>query len=58
MFLPEQLNPSPEKPVLQAQINEPMMLIHSALMSQTGTEALHSSTSKQKVVKISWNIDH
>ena len=53
MFLPEQLNPFPEKPVLQAQMNEPMMLIQLALMSQTGTEALHSSASKQEVEKIS-----
>ena len=50
-FLPEQLNPSPEKPVLQAQINEPMVLTHLALTSQTGTEALHSSASKQEVEK-------
>jgi len=48
-ILPEQLNPSPEKPVLQAQINEPMVLIHLALTSQTGTEILHSSASKLEV---------
>lgn len=44
--LPEHLSPSPEKPVLQTQVNEPMVLIHLALTSQTGTEALHSSMSK------------
>ena len=48
-ILPEHLNPSPEKPVLQAQINEPMVLIHLALTSQTGTEILHSSASKLEV---------
>ena len=51
MFLPEQLNPSPEKPVLHAQVKELMMLIHLALTSQTGTEAWHSSTSKQEIDK-------
>ena len=49
--LPEHLSPSPEKPVLQTQVNEPMVLIHLALTSQTGTEALHSSASKQEVGK-------
>ena len=44
--LPEHLSPSPKKPVLQTQVNEPMVLIHLALTSQTGTEALHSSMSK------------
>lgn len=44
--LPEHLSPSPEKPVLQTQVNEPMVLIHLASTSQTGTEALHSSMSK------------
>jgi len=52
MFLPEQLKPSPEKPVLQTQLNEPMVLIHLALTSQTGTEASHSSASEQRYHRI------
>ena len=56
VFLPEQVNPSPEKPVLQAQINEPMVLIQLALTSQTGTEALHSSASKKERITITERI--
>ena len=45
-FLPVQLKPSPLKPVLQVQMNEPAVFWQLALASHKGTEALHSSTSE------------
>ena len=47
--LPEHLSPSPEKPVLQTQVNEPMVLIHLALRSHIRALALHSSMSGEKI---------
>ena len=33
--LPEQLLPSPDHPVLQSQVNEPTLFLHSAFPSQS-----------------------
>ena len=46
--------PSPKKPTLHVQEKDPRVFVHWALTSQTGEEAVHSSTSKQKQGKAKW----
>ena len=50
LLLPEQLNPSPENPLLQVQVYDPFVLLHVALRLQLlapGEE--HSSISTIKI---------
>ena len=47
-FLPVQETPFPEYPSLQAQLKDPTVLLHCALVSQSSVESVQSSTSKIK----------
>jgi len=42
-----QVTPSPVKPLLHAQVNEPDVLVHIALGEQLSVLAAHSSMSEQ-----------
>ena len=54
--LPWQVFPSPLYPALQVQIYDPRVLEQLALLSHTGEEALHSSTSEKRtdIPKLLW----
>ena len=51
-FLPSQLTPSPEYPVLQVHVKERLVLVQYASSWQLCSPALHSSTNQQ--VKVSY----
>jgi len=44
-YLPAQVIPSPEYPVLQAQVKLPGVLVQAALVSHVSVIAVHSSSS-------------
>ena len=46
-----QLTPSPSKPRLHVQLNEPIMLLHKAFTEQLWLPSVHSSTSGEKKVE-------
>ena len=45
--LPAHMTPFPVKPALQAQLKDPGVLVHAALLSQLCVIEVHSSTSKK-----------
>ena len=53
--VPAHVNPYPLYPVLQAQVNDPFVLVHVALLSQLWVARVHSLFS-EKIVNKWWTI--
>ena len=52
IFIPLQKVPLPKYPGLQAHLNEPMVLVQTALLWQLSFPSVHSSISKDREVNI------